>query len=434
MKLIQGKMLGTSDKVRYSMLKQNIQNTLKKPPLSPMIVIHACDCMADNVLNGRYEELLKKIPTLTTHQRIQIQRAARLIKHDSLCYRMETELGGLWKSQMPEVPVIPDFLNNHEVIEHKRYYPLGVLMHIAAGNMEILPFFSVIEGLLTGNINLLKLPGNDQGITIQLMIELIRIEPALAEYIYVFDTPSYHMRTMKQLSELADAVIVWGSDAAVQSVRMLARPNQRIIEWGHKISFAYLSGLSMKQEEHVLWELAHHMYLTKQLLCSSCQGIYLDTDNMDEIERFCERFLLIMDEVGKEYDENSLELQAMLTLKLYNEELEQMDNPVRIYRGKKSNISAYQDSRLTASLQFGNCWVRPLLKENIISELYPMRGYLQTAALCCKKKERSLLTEYLARAGLNRITGESDMSRMLAGETHDGKYSLQQYVRVVEVL
>lgn len=36
--------------------------------------------------------------------------------------------------------------------------PLGVLFHIAAGNAEALPAYSVAEGLLMGNVNLLKLP------------------------------------------------------------------------------------------------------------------------------------------------------------------------------------------------------------------------------------------------------------------------------------
>ena len=49
-----------------------------------------------------------------------------------------------------------------EIREETR--PLGVLLHIAAGNAEGLPFFSVVEGLLAGNINILKLPGMDDGV------------------------------------------------------------------------------------------------------------------------------------------------------------------------------------------------------------------------------------------------------------------------------
>ena len=42
--------------------------------------------------------------------------------------------------------------------------PLGVLLHIAAGNADGLPAFSVAEGLATGNINILKLPQADNGL------------------------------------------------------------------------------------------------------------------------------------------------------------------------------------------------------------------------------------------------------------------------------
>lgn len=50
--------------------------------------------------------------------------------------------------------------------------PLGTLLHITAGNMEGLPVFSIVEGLLTGNVNILKLPGNDGGLSMDIICVL----------------------------------------------------------------------------------------------------------------------------------------------------------------------------------------------------------------------------------------------------------------------
>ena len=44
--------------------------------------------------------------------------------------------------------------------------PLGTLFHVTAGNVDGLPAFSAVEGLLTGNINLVKLPSGDQGLSL----------------------------------------------------------------------------------------------------------------------------------------------------------------------------------------------------------------------------------------------------------------------------
>ena len=46
---------------------------------------------------------------------------------------------------------------------------------------------------------------------------------------------------MKRLAGLADGVVVWGGDGAVRGVRELAGPSVKLIEWGHKISFAYVT-------------------------------------------------------------------------------------------------------------------------------------------------------------------------------------------------
>jgi hypothetical protein len=50
--------------------------------------------------------------------------------------------------------------------------PLGVLFHITAGNVDGLPFMSLLDGLLTGNINIVKLPKEEGGVTVSLLEEL----------------------------------------------------------------------------------------------------------------------------------------------------------------------------------------------------------------------------------------------------------------------
>ena len=129
--------------------------------------------------------------------------------------------------------------------------PLGTLFHISAGNMDALPAYTVVEGLLTGNVNILKLPQADNGLTVAALSKLIETEPSLAEYVYVFDTPSSDIAAMRRLSEMADGVVVWGGDAAVSAVRAMAPTGAKLIEWGHRLSFAYISGDWTKKKEEL---------------------------------------------------------------------------------------------------------------------------------------------------------------------------------------
>ena len=130
-----------------------------------------------------------------------------------------------------------------------RVLPLGVLFHIAAGNMPGLPVYTVLEGLLTGNINLVKLPHGDKGLSLAAFGLLAEQEPRLSPYIYAFDLPSGQREDMKALAAMADGLVVWGGDGAIKSARTLAGPGCKLMEWGHRLSFAYVSGYADKEAE-----------------------------------------------------------------------------------------------------------------------------------------------------------------------------------------
>ena len=159
--------------------------------------------------------------------------------------------------------------------------------------MDALPAFSVLEGLLTGNINLLKLPGGGDALSVVILNELIQIEPLIADYAMVFDLSSRDTGELARLAALADAVVVWGGDKAVRAVRNTVNPNMRIIEWGHKISFAYISG---EASDEALRGIAQNICETNQTLCSSCQGIFVDTDDYNDAVGFAERFAKVLGE------------------------------------------------------------------------------------------------------------------------------------------
>lgn len=424
--LVNGNVLDSKE--TESILKSmeiNIVNTLKKSLLNPLIVVEACNKLAETIEMGASNTILDILKNERKISQEQIDMVVHLLKKESLLYKLEMELGSGF---LEGTSVETEYCNK---ISYKKILPLGVLFHIAAGNLDGLPVYSVVEGLLMGNINILKLPAVDKGFSIQLLSELIQIEPRLAEYIYVFDTPSNDLETLKKMSDFANGVIVWGGNAAIEAARRFVKVDTKLIEWGHKISFAYVTEKGMK--DIALQELARHIFQTNQLLCSSCQGIYIDTNQMDKVYAFGERFIAIMEQVAREYPKPSIGIQAQITLQLYNQELEAVSSNKRIFRGKGCSVIASTETELTSCYQFGNCWVKPLPQEEMIEKLYPYKGYLQTAGLLCDSTEREELFDILGRAGVVRITEAKEMSQMLCGEAHDGEYPLRRYSRVVEL-
>ena len=400
-----------------SSLKEDMYLTLnKKETLSYMTVIDACDKLYQRVFNHEFDHIALPLLSALNMPYSSLERYAKVFSKEGLLKKIDIELGDLKNGVLS--------LDQ----ENNRYYePLGILFHIAAGNVDLLPAYSVVEGLLVGNINILKLPTGDNGLSILLLKELIKEAPVLKDYIYVFDVPSTEIETIKQLSNLADATIVWGGDEAQKAARAFVDIHSSIISWGHKISFSYVdSGVTNEEIE----DLCKSICLSNQLFCSSSQGIYVNTDSKEELHRLAKRVLPIFAKVSKEMNTLPLTMKAKNSLLLYNDKLE--GNTDNIYTEGGVSVIVEEDNKLELSYLFQNIWIKPLKKEDIVNVLKPNKNLLQTISINKELKDKEDIIRLLAKAGATRITNLGDNSRMLAGESHDGEYALRRYIRVVE--
>ena len=404
-------------------------DTLRKPPLDVNIVINACDTIVRNIDSL---DIVKRLPELGVSPvlaEMYMKQIGQMLNTESIRKRMRIELGENF-----DKPRILTY-SHSKVTAVQTIAPLGVLFHITAGNVDGLPFISLMDGLLTGNINIVKLPKEEGGITVSLLEELFNIEPSLREYVYVFDYSSKDINAMRKLATVADAIIVWGGDEAVSAVRKLADPNTKVIEWGHKISFAYVTKEGINNNS--LEKLAYHICLTNQLFCSSCQGVFLNTDDMQDVYAFCEEFLPIFEKVCREnpftFDAAAkLFIQAEVTLQNYHRKIENCNTKIRVFRDQNCSITAQPDSKLESSIMYRNIWVKPLKKDALIT-LRPYKSYLQTAALICAEQEHAELSQKLLQAGLVKISDGFEMSNYAFGEAHDGVFTLRCYTKLVSV-
>jgi NAD-dependent aldehyde dehydrogenases len=425
MNLADGRFLNSDDRQEVlDSLNSRILQTLAKERLNPQTVVDACDALSKSLSEEEHIETLLNLGYDRSIARDYLVEVKQMLSREYLIRKLKAELGEHYAESREYIPLYYGGKVREQI------QPLGVLLHIAAGNADGLPVFSVIEGLLTGNINILKLPEMGDYISGRILMELIEIEPALSGYIYVFDYSSKDIDAIGKLIDIADGVVVWGGDAAVKAIRQMAGPDTKIIEWGHKISFAYVAEGGMSDDS--LMGLAHNICETNQLLCSSCQGIFIDTDSMETVYRFCERFIGIMDTASKKYPANlSIGIQAQITLQLYNESLESLYKERRIFRRGDCSIIAYSDGVLEPGIMFRNCWVKPLPRCELLSRLRPYKNHLQTAALLCAEDEREELLDLLGKTGIVRITTGENMSNMYCGSPHDGEYPLRRYTKVV---
>ena len=427
--LFDGKTYESSEQDRLlNELESRIPEILSTKTLDPEVVIDAVDKLRIDTVNGRFDDLLADFPKdMAEDYKAQ---ALVLLSKEHLHKKLKTELGNTEE-------YVTDHIDGFSSIRVKKA-PLGVLFHISAGNMDFLPAYSLAEGLLTGNINILKLPSADNGLSLKLIMQLIEYRPELKDFIYVFDTASSDIQGMRKMAELCNAISIWGSDMAIEAVRGLAPSGVKIIEWGQKLGFCYISRQSEVPDlDSELDGLAKHIATTKQLLCSSCQVIYLDTSDMGELRSFAERFLPILEKAANEKATEEIGIRARDTLSSYTRRLKTYlgneEKNENVLRGRGVSLIISPNSKLELSPMMCNVLIKPLPRESITKVLYGSRYYLQTAGLICPSDDRDKLTDMFIKGGLIRVTKASNMSAYFPGECHDREYALNRYTRTINI-
>ncbi len=387
------------------------------PRLEAETVIAAVDALGKRLAGGEFDQLLAQfLPANVT-----LDDLLPLLSRETIEAKLAAELG-------------PDPFGDRPFPRTTaRVLPLGTLLHIAPGNMPGLPVYTALEGLLTGNVNLLKLPHGDKGLSLAALRLLVEQEPRLAPYLYAFDLPSKEQGDLKALAALADGLVTWGSDRAILAARSLAPAGCKLIEWGHRLSFAYVSGYEDKSSE--LSSLAAHIIETGQRLCSSCQVIFLNTDRWEEGKAFCRDLLPYLEKAASLRPGRGAGAQAVLSgqTALLERIIEGRAKGEVLYPSKGCSVILRPDRELELSPMEGNVLVKLLPQEELLSTLRRQKGRLQTAGLICSPESREALTALLSQAGLTRITRAAAMSAAFPGESHDGESPLRRYLRIVDI-
>ncbi|ARF58517.1 acyl-CoA reductase [Streptomyces gilvosporeus] len=428
---------------RLAELPGIVARTLAEP-LSTETVLRACDTLSralrdpDGDVRARLlAHATEGVPAADPAEAAAtLAELADALARPALERKLRRELGG----PRPERFTRPDA---RETV-YEAWAPVGLLVHIAPGNAATVAPLSVVEGLLAGNVNVLKTSRNDTPLTRHLLAELAAADPtgAVGRRIVALHFPSRRQDLMRLLCAPADAVAVWGGEDAVEGVAALVPPGCRLVEWGHKISFAYLAREAWTDRDG-LAALAADVCRAEQQACSSPQVVYLDTGTDEpatELFAFAARFAAVLDEVSAAFpapsdDAADAAEHAEITTAELVARAEQHLGLTRVITADDGSWRVFADVRpaLAASPLHRTVWIKPLPRQEITATLRPMRRYLQTASVGGSRADIATLSRALITAGVQRITPLGAMLDSYPGEPHDGVYALQRYSRRVGV-
>lgn len=159
--------------------------------------------------------------------------------------------------------------------DHKVRMGRGVAFHIAPSNVPMNYAYSMVAGLLTGNMNIVRIPGRNfpqAEIVNRLLGRALKKYPYIQEYLYLVRYG--HNRQVNDIfSGIADIRIIWGGDNTIAELRKSPlKPRAGEITFADRYSLAVINSekyLSLKNKQIFAESFYNDTYRMDQNACTS---------------------------------------------------------------------------------------------------------------------------------------------------------------------
>lgn len=172
-------------------------------------------------------------------------------------------------------------LNNEDVVYHAQ--PRGLAVHWLAGNVPVLGIFSVLESMLTKNLNLVKASSRAYEDLVVLLESFNNVNTGkikgteLLQTIAVVLVDRSDAETNEMLSMNADIRIAWGGHEAIETIMNLKkRIGTEDIIYGPKYSYAVIGKECLDDYKKLAQRLAIDVSVFDQYACSSPHTLFVE--------------------------------------------------------------------------------------------------------------------------------------------------------------
>lgn len=360
-----------------------------------------------------------------------INEVGAMLNAEVLKKKIATEFGG--------IPRISEHKYNFETQTALQWRPIGVILHVLAGNVFLVGIMSLIEGLITGNVNILKMSSGEK-VFLPLFIKSLKEcdkEGFISNSIALIDYSSSQKDIMAEFKKRADGIAVWGGEAAIKGYRNDLGAGTKLIVFGPKISFAAISkkGMSSNKMEDMAEKLALDISIWDQNACTAPQVCYVEGKKNAEL--FSEKLALAMKKIsvklpsGETDMASAIEIQKMRSLfeiseikgeGVLKESPKGLDWTIVVDKNKVLEPSPL--NRTIRIIPFTNIG-------DVIANTDNLRGYVQTVGLSAGDYEKWNISKELIESGALRVV---DIGKMGGGEVddpHDGAYNLREWMNIV---
>jgi hypothetical protein len=315
-------------------------------------------------------------------------------------------------------------------------FPLGVVGHWPAGNIEIQPLLSMSCALLAGNACLVRIPPGVIAPVRSLVEKLGEVADGrvLLERLCMVSFAHERADLQRAMAAAVDGAMIWGGAEAVTQIRALPFPHwARIAVFGPRLSVAMMDGASWSVgSSRKMWcqRLARDVWQFDQQACSSPQVLFLERSAGGDVAQFAATLGEAFEEENRLHPRRNIHpaLTSAICLARASWLLEEADRRAlfpatpdwTLLLGSGASIPAPRQGR-TLSV---------LLVDDLLEPIARFDGGVQTLGLALSDEAKeTAVTNAAGRNGVDRIV---KLGRMhVFGSPWDGLDLIRPMVRLV---
>jgi phenylacetate-CoA ligase len=323
--------------------------------------------------------------------------------------------------------------------------PVGQVLHVSAGNTFLGGVESLVNGMITGNVNYLKTAEGDPAFPLLFARSVAESDP---EGLYAGRLAVLSWRGGDEAIETLfkremDAIIFYGGAGALAQWQGGLGPGTTLIPHGPRMGIGVVSQLGCRGAG--LRELAQRIALDvsiwEQRACNSLHTLFLQAGQSAESEAsFIEALAASLDRMAKVFPADG----------------RSMEEDVEVLRARELARAARITGRpVSVQVPAGGEWTvirqgaaepvalsplgRTLLLRtyvslgDLVASLVPHESHLQTAGYCLDASELQDYATALATVGVTRLCPFGVMTLPPPGSPHEGRLELRDLSKLVVV-
>jgi phenylacetate-CoA ligase len=321
---------------------------------------------------------------------------------------------------------------------HMMAQPHGVVAHVSAGNVFVGGVDTLIQGIVTKNVNLMKMASIDPLFPVLFARSLRDHDDSgiVAGSLALLGWKGGDAAVESVLKQRCDAIVVYGGADTVRSYRQDLGLHTKLIEYGPKYSFALIAAdeLALRGLPEVARAVARDATMWEQGACSSPHMVYIEDPDGSHAEPFAKALATELEgwaerlPAGRKTADEGVEILRVRELA----KVEQAMGASLLLNPADADwtVVVQRAPDFQTSCLFRTLYVKPVRRlEDALDAVRPMGAFLQTVAILAGPARTKALGRALTRIGADRIVAPGRMARRQHGTPHDGTRGLAMLVR-----